>query len=108
MRDRFRGCPTGPRPVAVTRARRLDPGGGTRWVTGAVGRLRGRAVAGPRAQEQLEEQPPLGDRDGLLTAVERLPAVQEAALVHDEVVPGLEHEGDLPPDELIGELPGMV
>ena len=28
-------------------------------MTGAVGRLRGRAVAGPSAQEQLEEQPPV-------------------------------------------------
>jgi hypothetical protein len=44
-------------------------------------------VAGRRAQEQLEEQPPVADRDGLLTAVERLPTVQEAALIHDEVVP---------------------
>ncbi|MER6518676.1 MULTISPECIES: hypothetical protein [unclassified Streptomyces] len=34
--------------------------------------------------------------------------MQEAALVHDQVVPGPEHEEDLPTDEFLGELPGGV
>lgn len=54
MCDRFRMVPG----RAVPRARWLGSGGQDSVGTGALGRLRGRADAGRRAQEQLEEQPP--------------------------------------------------